>query len=95
MAASIDQGTKTTLAVTALCVSAFLSGAAWINNSIGAVERSQLQTNSALEMIDYRLKTLEARAGADAGDKWTRSDMRAWVREYRASNPQNPPPPVD
>lgn len=91
MAGALTQETKTTLGVTALCVSAFLGGAFWINDSISAVERVQYESNHKLDLIDYRLKALE---GA-ADDRWKRSDMRSWVRDFKERNPTIPAPSVD
>lgn len=91
MAMALTQDTKTTIGVTALCVSAFLGGAAWINTSIGAVEKAQSDSNHKLDLIDYRLKALE---GA-ADDRWRRSDMKAWVRDLRERNPAVSVPSVD
>jgi hypothetical protein len=89
--ASLSQDTKTTLGVTALCVSAFLGGAAWINTSIGEVEKGLTGTNSRLDMIEYRLKALES----SSDDRWRRTDMKAWIRDFRERNPTMSIPSVD
>lgn len=91
MAVMLNQDTKTTIGVTALCVSAFLGGAAWINASISAVEKGLEGSNHRLDLIDYRLKTLE---GA-SDDRWRRSDMKAWARDMRERNPSMSIPSVD
>lgn len=91
MAVTLTQDTKTTIGVTALCVSAFIGGAAWINTSIGAVERAQSDSNHKLDLIDYRLKALE---GA-SDDRWRRSDMKAWARDFKERNPSVSTPSVD
>lgn len=91
MAVTLTQDTKTTIGVTALCVSAFLGGAAWINASIAAVEKAQGDSNHKLDLIDYRLKALENAND----DRWRRSDMKAWVRDVRERNPGMSIPSVD
>lgn len=89
--AALTQDTKTTIGVTASCVAAFLGGAFWIQSSIGSVRDAMRDTNSKLELIDYRLKALESAAD----DRWRRSDMKAWVRDLRERNPGQSIPSVD
>lgn len=91
MAVSLTQDTKTTIGVTALCITAFLGGAGWIQSSISAVKDAQSDSNHKLDLIDYRLKTLE---GA-ADDRWRRSDMKTWARDLKERNPSVSTPSVD
>lgn len=95
---SVTADTKTTLGAVVAVVTAFLSGMLWINTSIGAVEKSvtavkegTIETNHRLDLIDYRLKSLEG----TADDRWRRSDMRAWVRDFKERNPTVSAPLVE
>lgn len=53
-----------------------------------AREKAELQTRYEFEKIDLRLKGIE---GA-TGDRWSRSDMRGWVREANAGGANLPMP---
>lgn len=82
--AALTPDTKTTLAVTALCVTAFLGGALWIERSLNTV-------STRLGLVEYRLEAIEH--GSD--DRWRRADMRAWVRDFKERNPSISVPTVD
>lgn len=87
MGMTLTQDTKTTIGVTALCVTTFLGGALWIERSLAAVRADvtagQAKTESRLDLIDYRLRQIEARESGAV----TIPVFRAWASDLKERNP--------
>jgi hypothetical protein len=57
-----------------------------VDESLLPMQKSMLELNHRIDIMDSginaRLRALEERVS----DRWTRTDMRTWVREFQAMN---------
>jgi len=84
---TITESSRTTIGAAIAIAGVGMTACLWLNNTISAGQRRQeldhLATQSALAATNERLARLES----SIADRWTETEMRAWVREFRASNP--------
>lgn len=79
----LGPNTKTTLGVAGTCVTVFLGGALWINNSLRSVEGAVNNLGHRIDLFDVRLKAVE-----DKGDgNLKAATFRAWADDLERRNP--------
>lgn len=88
MADTLVENSKVKLATVATIV-IFVIGAVW--------KTFQWERTDALwkQALKHELSTLQFTIDEKAKDRWTRSEMRLWVEEFRRKNPDEMVPSVD
>lgn len=87
--------TQQTLVPLGLLVAVLLAavGGTWQLSQVVAGFQQSLSEQSAAQALKFqrleiKLDQLEAAVSAAGGDRWTRTDMRAYVETMRVRNPQ-------
>lgn len=81
---TITANTRTTIGAAIVVCGAIVGGAWRIESSLSGV-------GERLSLVEYRLQALED----SHDDRWRRSEMRAWVRDFKERNPTVSTPTVE
>lgn len=84
---TITQQSRTTIGAAIGVGLVGLSACLWLNNTLKDGQTRQALDHQAVMAAQTALTERMARLELSINDRWSETEMRAWVRELRASNP--------